>query len=129
MNSAIKEALEIIMGGKSGGYYIAGFFFSMLGILISLYHSSKKRDPLSPNTPERFSWLFLIWDNCKRGGVTLIVMFILFRGFNLSEFWLMISVGVVVALLLDKVIEAIMARSEIICKLLGMNRDKFPQKP
>ncbi len=129
MNNSIIEAVNIILGGKSGGYYLAGFFFSGLAILLSLYHSSKKRDPKSTNTPENFSWVFLLWDNTKRVTATLIVMFILFRVFNLSEPLLMIGVGFISALFLDKVIEALMAKSETISKLLGMDRDKFPQKP
>jgi len=129
MNNSIIEAVNIILGGKSGGYYFAGFFFSGLAILLSLYHSSKKRNPLSPNTPENFSWMFLLWDNTKRVVATLIVIFILFRIFDLSEPLLMIGVGFLSALFLDKVIEALMNKSELISKLLGMNRDNFPQKP
>ena len=129
MEQTIKDTLQIIFGGKPASYYLAGLFFSILAILLSLYHSSKKRDPLSPSTPFRFSWWFLIWDNCKRAGATLIVMFILFRALDLSEVWGMIGVGFAVSLFLDKLIEWLMKRSEIICKLLGMDRDNFPQKP
>jgi len=129
MNNTIIEAVNIILGGKSGGYYVAGFFFSGLAIILSLYHSSKKRNPASPNTPERFSWTFLFWDNTKRVIATLIVMFILFRVFDLSEPLIMIGVGFICALFLDKVIEALMSKSDMIAKLLGMDRDKFPQKP
>ena len=126
---AIAEAIEIITGGKSGGYYIAGFFFCALAVLLSLYHSSKKRDPLSPHTPENFSWVFLIWDNVKRALATLVVIFILFRVFDLAEPMLMIGVGFFASLFLDKIIEAMMKKSEAIGKLLEMNRDNFPQKP
>ena len=125
----IKEAFDIVLGGKSGGYYLAGFIFSAMAILLSLYHSSKKRDPSSASTPERFSWWFLIWDNCKRAVVTLIVEFILFRVFNLTEPLAMIGVGFFAALGLDKAIEFLMQKSQEAGKLLGMNRDNFPQKP
>lgn len=129
MHEALEEAKTIILGHKTVGYYIAAFFFTALGVIISLWHSSRKRNPSSSNTPYRFSWLFLIWDNFKRACVTLIVMFILFRCFDLSNPMLMISVGVLVALFLDKVVEWIMNQSEKVCQILGMNRDKFPQKP
>lgn len=125
----LKAALEIIFGNKPDGYYIAGLFFSVLGILISLYHSSKKRDPQSPNTPVKFSLLFLIWDNFKRGSITLIVMFIVFRVWDVSDIILMIGVGIGVALSLDKLIELMMNKWDWICKLLSQDRDRFPQKP
>ncbi len=129
MNTSILEALEIITGGKSGGYYLAGFFFSGLAIILSLYHSSTKRNPDSPNTPYKFSWIFLFWDNFKRVVATIIVMFILFRVLDLSEPLWMIGVGFIVAFSLDKVIEYLMERSEVVWKMLGRDRDKFPQKP
>lgn len=129
MDQAFKEALVIITGDKSGGYYIAGFFFSLLGIVISLWFSSRKRDKESPNTPYKFSWMFLLWDNFKRGLVTLIVMFILFRCFDLSAVLAMIGVGVLVALSLDQLVAFIISQSEKVSKILGMNRENFPQKP
>ena len=130
MNSSILlDTLSRILGDKPGDYYLAGLFFSCLGILIGLYHSSKKRDPSSPNTPENFSWIFLIWDNFKRVAMTLIVMFILFRIFDLSDTGMMISVGILCSLFLDKIIEYIISRSEALAKFMEMDRNKFPTKP
>ena len=122
---AIQEALLIISGGKSLGYYIAGFFFAGLAILLSLYHSSKNRDKNSINTPYNFSWRFLIWDNLKRVSATIIVMFILFRMFNLQEPYLMIGVGFIVSFFLDQMIELLMKSSDAICNLLSSDRSKF----
>lgn len=130
MNSSILlDTLSRILGDKPGDYYLAGLFFSFLGILLGLYHSSKKRDPASPNTPENFSWIFLIWDNFKRVFMTLVVMFILFRVFDLSDTIMMISVGVICSLFLDKVIEYFISRSEALAKFMEMDRNKFPTKP
>lgn len=118
-----------LLGTKSGGYYAAGIIWSFAGILLSLYWRSRKRDPSSPHTPERFSWLFLFWDNCKIVGISLLVMFVIFRTTDLSNVFLMISVGILVALGLDQLLGWLIGKSELLCKLLGMNRDKFPQKP
>ena len=110
----LQEALEIILGGKNGSYYIAGFFFSFLAILISLWQHSKTRDKASLNTPLKFSWTFLLWDNFKRICVTIIVMFILFRMFDLSNVYAMIGVGFFVAFGLDKAIQFLMEKTDFI---------------
>ena len=125
---SIHDAFMIIGGGKSFGYYLAGFFFAGLAILISLYQSSRKRDVNSPNTPVQFSWRFLLWDNFKRAVTTLIVMFILFRVFDLGTPTLMIAVGFCVSLAFDQIIAAMMKWSDAICNLLSSDRSKF-QKP
>jgi hypothetical protein len=128
MDKSIIEALEIISGGKSGGYYIAGFFFSLLSIILSIYLHSRKRDPASPHTPQKFSWSFLIWDNGKRMVVGLIVMFILFRLFDLSNVFAMVGAGFFVSFGLDKVIEFLMEKTNIM-NFLKTDREKFNQKP
>ena len=126
---SIKDAFDIILGAdKTGGYYLAGFFFCTLAIILSLYLSSKKRDPLSPNTPVQFSGWFLLWDNFKRVMATCIVIFILFRVFDLSAVPAMIGVGFFVAFSLDKAIEWMMNKFNFL-NFLESNRDKFPQIP
>lgn len=112
MNS-INEALEIILGGKSGGYYIAGLFFSFLAILLSLKFYSKTRNKWSQNTPVQFSWKFLLWDNFKRISTSLILMFLLFRLFDLSAPLAMVGVGFFVALGSDKVIQLLMDKTDL----------------
>lgn len=123
---SIKEAFDIVLGGKTGGYYLAGFIFCFMAIFLSLYLSSKKRDPNSPATPEKFSISFLIWDNAKRIAATFIVIFMLFRIFDLSNVIAMIGVGFFVAISLDKAIEFLMEKTNLL-KFLESNRDKFPQ--
>ena len=121
---SINEAIGIIAGGKALSYYLAGFFFAFLGIMISLYQSSRTRDKSSPNTPLRFSWTFLIWDNIKRAVITLIVMFILFRVLDLSFVPLMIGVGIGVSVALDRIIVSLMGWSDDIFNLLASARKK-----
>jgi hypothetical protein len=126
MNEVLKEVIDTVLGdGRSIGYYISGFLFSFLGILVSLYYSSTKRDKYSSSTPYHFSWTFLLWDNTKRIVVSLIIMYLLFRTIEIKEVWLMVGVGIVVTVLFDQLIEYIMNKSEAVCKLLGMNRKKF----
>lgn len=111
---SIDEALKIIMGDKTGGYYLAGFFFSFLAILISLFVIAKKRrDPDSPATPRKFSLSFLVGDNIKRIGAGLIVQFLLFRLFDLSNPFAMVGVGFGVAFGLDKIIQFLIDRTDI----------------
>lgn len=128
---SIKEAFDIVLGvseGKTGGYYLAGFIFCAMAVALSLYVSSKKRDPNSKNTPVNFSVWFLIWDNAKRVGATMIVIFILFRIFDLSEIPGMLGVGFGVAFSLDQIIEWMMSKFNIL-DFLKSNREKFPQIP
>jgi len=125
---SIKEAFDIVLGGKTGGYYLAGFIFCFMAIFLSLYLSSKKRDPNSINTPEKFSIWFLIWDNAKRVAATFIVIFLLFRIFDLSNVLAMIGVGFFVAISLDKAIEFIMEKTNLL-NFLQSNRDNFPVIP
>jgi hypothetical protein len=121
---SIHDTFTIIGGGKQLSYYLAGFFFAALGILLSLYQSSRSRDKLSPSTPLKFSWLFLIWDNLRRAVVTLVVMFILFRVLDLSYVPLMIGVGIVVSVALDRIIVLLMGWSDNIFDLLASARKK-----
>lgn len=127
----IKDAFDRVLGtseGKTGGYYIAGLVFTAFAIYLSLYISSKKRDPASKNTPVEFSWVFAIWDNFKRVLATFIVIFILFRIFDCSEIPAMLGVGFGVALSLDQIIEYMMAKFNFL-DFLKSNREKFPQIP
>lgn len=123
----IKDAAAIILGGKPGGYYLAGFFFAILGLILSVYMHSLRRDKYSPNTPINFSWSFLLWDNAKRITVGLILMFILFRIFDLSEAPAMIGVGFFLSFGLDKAIEFLMERTNVM-NWVKNDREKFPGK-
>lgn len=97
----------MILGNVSAAYYAAAEFFALLAIILSLYISSKKRDVQSPKSPEKFSWLFLIWDNIKRIVAGQIFLFILFRfateliGKELTMFWA-VGIGFFAAFGLDQ---------------------------
>lgn len=123
----LNEAIQIITGGKSGGYYLAGFIFSLAAIFLSVYHHSLKRNKNSNATPYRFSWQFFIFDNLKRALAGLIVMFFLFRLFDLSDVKYMIGVGFVVAFSLDKIIQWLIKKTSL-TDFLKIDREKLVDK-
>lgn len=126
MNSILAESLKIILGEKPLPYYVAGFVFSFLAILLSLYMHSKKRDKTSEATPIKYSWKFLLWDNTKRIVASLIVSFLFFRIFDLSDIKAMVGFGFFMAFGVDKVIQFLMERTDIL-NFLRMDRDNFKQ--
>jgi hypothetical protein len=75
----MNEFKELLLGKLSVAYYAAAFVFAFLAILISLYMHSRSRNVLSPSTPIKFTWRFLLWDNTKRIFIGLVVMFLIFR--------------------------------------------------
>lgn len=115
----MQEFKEYILGELSVPYYLAAFFFSSIAILLSLYMHSRKRDPLSPRTPERFSWGFLIWDNLLRIAATIALMFLFFRfspdifGKPLS-FPIAVGIGFFLSFGLDKAIQWLQTKFEIL---------------
>lgn len=123
------EFKKLILGDASVAFYAAAEFFAMLAIIISLYISSKKRDVQSPRTPEKFSWMFLFWDNLKRILAGQIVLFLLFRfateflGRQLNMFWAT-GIGFFVAFGLDQAIAAMKQKFDF----LQMDREKMIQK-
>lgn len=126
----IKEFIEIISGGKTGGYYLAGLFFSVLAIYLSVYINSKTRNPDSPNTPKKFSWKFLVWNTGRRVVAGLVVMYILLRVLDLhpeTSILPFLGVGFGVAFGLDKIIQTLMTETNIL-DWLQPDKLKFMQK-
>lgn len=125
----MQEFKQLLLGPASLAYYAAAEFFAILAIILSLYLHSKKRDPQAPSTPQQFSWLFLIWDNVKRIAAGQILMFLIFRfvtellGRQLNM-WIAVGVGFFLSFGLDKGIQWLKDRSEI----LQMNREKMIEK-
>lgn len=122
----MEEFKTLLLGPVSVAYYMAAEVFAVMAIILSLYASSKKRDPDSSSTPYKFSWLFLIWDNLKRIVVGQIALFLIFR--FASEFigralnmWMSVGIGFFVTIGLDQLIGFIKEKSSI----LQMNREKM----
>lgn len=110
----VGEALKSLKGDKPGAYYISGFIFATMGLIVSMWYSSRKRDKASASTPKKFSIEFLIGDNMRRAVVSIIVIYILFRGFNLDSFWAQLGVGAGVAASLDAVIAILMEKFDLL---------------
>lgn len=94
MNS-ITEAIELILGDKSIGYYLACFFFSSGAMFVMLIIGSQNRDKSSPRTPEKFSYGFLLLDNAKKAVATYILLFFGYR--FAPEFQMAYAVGLGIA--------------------------------
>ena len=78
----MQKFTELMLGGQDLPTYAAYFIFALIGALCSLYVKSLKRDPSSPNTPQRFSWKFLLQDNLMRLVAGFLFSFISFRFSN-----------------------------------------------
>jgi hypothetical protein len=128
MDQIIAEVKDAILGGKSIGFYVAAFFFAGLAILLSLYIHSRKRDVASINTPQRFSWYFLFWDNSKRIFAGITVVFLILRFLSPPKMEAALAIGFLVAFGLDKSIELLMERFNFL-NFLKSDRDKLPTKP
>lgn len=115
----MQEFKQYILGELSVPYYLAAFFFCTLTIIVSLWSHSRKRDPQSSRTPEKFKWSFLIWDNLQRVVITLILMFLFFR-FSPRIFngplsmEMAAGIGIVLSLGLDKAIQFLQTKFDIL---------------
>lgn len=128
MEKSIHAAIAFILGNRPDGYYLASFFFAVIAVMISMYVHSRKRDKSSPNTPSRFSWFFLIWDNIKRGFVGLLVTFLLLRFCGPSSMEWAVAMCIFVSASLDTAIAFIFDNFNFL-NFLKQNRDKLPTKP
>lgn len=77
-----KDILNQLLGPGEPAFFIAGFIFAMFGVVISLLFSSSKRDQANPETPEKFSWLYLIYDNGKRILLAFLLIIVTLRFSN-----------------------------------------------
>ncbi|HEV7783443.1 MAG TPA: hypothetical protein VGO58_19350 [Chitinophagaceae bacterium] len=124
----MKEFTQLISGGLSFGYYLAALFFSGLAILLSMWAGSANRNVASSDTPRKYSFEFLIWDNAKRIGAGLIAMFLVYRftssiiGHELSM-ESAVGVGFIISMGVDQLIGWLKQRFDF----LQMNRKKIMQ--
>lgn len=79
MENFWNELTHHLLGDYSLALYAAGFIFTAIGALISLRLHAAKRDKLSPNTPYKFSWTFMIQDNILRLISGCLMVFAVFR--------------------------------------------------
>jgi hypothetical protein len=79
MTNFLNELSAHMLGINSLATYVAALIFAAMGAYVRLYIKSLKRDPDSPNTPHKFSAIFLIWDNLRSFMAGIIICFIYFR--------------------------------------------------
>jgi hypothetical protein len=113
MEKILQETIELLTNGKPYSYYLSGFILSFAAIILSLLHHSLSRDRLSPNTPQRFSFWFLMGDNTKRILAGMIVMYFLFMLFDFTSPAAKVGVGFGVAFGLDKMIQFLIEHTNI----------------
>lgn len=78
MEQFFQEIASGLLGDYKLSFYITYFLFVIIGVIVSLYLGSLKRDKFSESTPEKFNFKFLIQDNLLRvfGSISLIFLLI-----------------------------------------------------
>lgn len=113
-----KEFVDLLLGPVSVAQYLAAEVFALIALVIGLWLHSRKRDPKSPNTPEQFSWEFLLWDNTKRIFIGQLLLFLFFRfttelmGKNLNMY-MAVAFGFFVSFGLDRAIVWLQKKTDI----------------
>ena len=59
------ENYSYVFGLAPAGLFIAELVFAVIGMIMALLGDATTRDQNSPNTPEKFSFWFLLKDNWK----------------------------------------------------------------
>lgn len=94
----MNKFLNLVLGTNDIPTYLAALFFALIGIIVILLLKSNKRDKTSLNTPDEFSFKFLIIDNLKEVllGFLLIILALRFSveyaGVELTM-WYALGVG------------------------------------
>ena len=123
----LRDTLAIILGQHAPSYYLAGLFFAFLAILLSIYMKSRSSYKKALDTPDKFSWRFMLWDNGKRMFTSLILMFIFFRLINMEDsIGLMIGLGFAVAFSFDKLLQWLIDKTDFM-KFLQTDREKYKE--
>lgn len=106
---------SIVTGETPTDVFLGFGFFAILGIALSLLWHTNKRDPESPCTPTRFSWLFMLRDNGKRILASLITVYVCLRftpeifNVTLNDFW-----AFVIGLGFDKLSEYVKEKTSLL---------------
>jgi len=67
------------LGFLNWDLFLAMVIFALIGVGVNLLIHSQKRDQNSPNTPVKFSFLFLLRDNWKSILLTIILILLTIR--------------------------------------------------
>lgn len=110
-----EQFYNIVTGQTSIDIFLGFVFFALIGISLSLLWQTTRRDALSPHTPEKFSFWFMLQDNAKRLTATILTVYIALRftpeifNVELTNFWaLTIGLGV------DKIAEFVKNKTKFL---------------
>lgn len=89
----MKEFVNTFLGQPAGGndFWVA-FSWALVGAVLSLLLNVATRNPSTPNSPLKFSWVHLVADNFLRLVTTIILIVVFLRflpdltGIQLSPF-------------------------------------------
>lgn len=88
----MKEFIIGLLGQTSGNDFAHAFIWALVGAVLSLLLNVATRNPTTPNSPVKFSWLHLLGDNVVRIITTLLLIIVCLRfmpdlfGIQLSAF-------------------------------------------
>lgn len=68
-----------LLGGISPKLFKEALFWAAVGVAFVLLLGTGLRDPQSPNSPEKFSWKYLLSDNSKRIAASIIAVLVTLR--------------------------------------------------
>jgi hypothetical protein len=129
----MKEAIDIITGGKTAGYYLGNGFWIIFAVCISLLILVLNRSKDSSNTPKPFSWKFFLLDNSVRTIITMMfgVILLRFAPAGIPAGW-MIVIGFGLTFGFDQLIVLAVKSGDILPealqKILESNRQKYMAK-
>lgn len=75
----MEKFLAHFLGTTDIPTYLAAFALALVGGILILRLKARKRDPLSRETPYKFSWSFLIRDNLQQVFTGMLITFVLIR--------------------------------------------------
>lgn len=70
---------QYLLGGLDPALYAACFIAACVGVLFILLIGTSLRDPLSANSPAKWSWSYLMSDNAKRIYANIIAIIVSLR--------------------------------------------------
>lgn len=78
----MEKFIKQLLGSLDTSTFTAAIFFAIIGALVSLLIKSRKRDKLSPATPYKFSFRFLLQDNLQQFLLGCLIAFLAIRFSN-----------------------------------------------
>lgn len=107
--------LQEILGTATYQAFLTQYFFSLVGVAISLLLHGAKRNVDEKSTPDKFSIGFLIKDNWKRIVLNALVIFVTIRFFrDLTGFELSLFFCLLIGFSYDKVLQLLKNKTDVL---------------